>query len=137
MIQIICGAKGKGKTKEMLQKANEAVKDAQGAIVYVDKSSQHMYELNNQIRLINITEYPVNTYEGFIGFVSGLLSGNHDIECVFFDSLLKIAHLENLDFSELLTTLEQLSEDKKFIVSISLAESQLPETAKDKILVSC
>ena len=85
MIQIICGEKGKGKTKEMLLKANEAVKDAQGVIVYIDKSAKHMYELNNHIRLINITEYPVDTYEGFVGFVSGLLSGNHDIECIFFD----------------------------------------------------
>lgn len=138
MIQIICGEKGKGKTKEMLQKANEAVNDAQGTIVYVDKSSQHMYGLNNQIRLINISEYPVNTYDGFIGFVSGLLSGNHDIEYIFFDSLIKIAHLDsNNDISGLLSTLEKLSEDKKFIVSISSAETELPDIAKDKILVSC
>lgn len=137
MIQIICGEKGKGKTKVMLQKANDAVKDVQGSIVYVDKSSKHMYELNNQIRLINITEYPVDTYEGFIGFVSGLLSGNHDIECVLFDSLIKIAHLEGQDISELLSTLEKLSEGKTFILSVSLAEAELPEIAKDKILVSC
>lgn len=137
MIQIICGEKGKGKTKEMLQKANDAVKDVEGAIVYVDKSSKHMYELNNQIRLIDITEYPVDTYEGFVGFVSGLLSGNHDIECVFFDSLIKIAHPENNDISQLLSTLDNLSEGKKFVLSVSMAESDLPEIAKDKILVSC
>lgn len=137
MIQIICGEKGKGKTKEMLQKANDAVKDVEGAIVYVDKSSKHMYELNNQIRLIDITEYPVDTYGGFVGFVSGLLSGNHDIECVFFDSLIKIAHLENNDISQLLSTLDNLSEGKKFVLSVSMAESELPEIAKDKILVSC
>lgn len=137
MIQIICGEKGKGKTKEMLQKANDAVKEVQGAIVYIDKSSQHMYELNNQIRLINITEYPVDTYEGFIGFVSGLLSGNHDIEYIFFDSLLKIAHLTEDKIEEMIATLDNLSSEVKFIASISVAEDRLPESAKDKILVSC
>ena len=59
MIQIVCGEKGKGKTKEMLTNANDAVASAQGAVVYVDKSDQHIYSLNNQIRLINISEYPV------------------------------------------------------------------------------
>ena len=137
MIQIICGEKGKGKTKEMLLKANDAVKETQGAIVYIDKSSQHMYELNNQIRLINITEYPVNTYEGFIGFVSGLLSGNHDIECILFDSLLKIAHISEDQVEELIATLENLSNEVKFIASISMAAEKLPDSVKDKILVSC
>lgn len=137
MIQIICGEKGHGKTKEMLQKANDMVTNAQGAIVYVDKSSQHMYELNNQIRLINITEYPINTYEGFIGFMSGLLSGNHDIECVFIDSLVKIACLNENNIVTALETLDRLSNDVKFVCSMSMKEEALPEMAKDKILISC
>lgn len=137
MIQIICGEKGKGKTKEMVKRANDSVKDAQGSIVYVDKSSQHMYELNNQIRLINITEYPIDTYDGFIGFVCGLLSGNHDIECVYFDSLIKIAHLDDRDITDLINDLEKLSSETKFIVSISMTKEEFPESMNDKILLFC
>ena len=137
MIQIVCGEKGKGKTKEMLTNANDAVASAQGAVVYVDKSDQHIYSLNNQIRLINISEYPVTSYEGFIGFISGLLSGNHDIEVIFIDSLLKIAAIETDSISNVINTLDKLSEDVKFIVSISTDEAQLPDDVKDKILVSC
>lgn len=137
MIQIICGEKGKGKTKEMLQKANEVISQAQGDVVYIDKSSQHIYELNNQIRLINITEYPVATYESFIGFLSGLLSGNHDIECVFIDSLLKVAFLNDNIIHDAVDALDELSGDVKFICSVSLSEENLPENAKDKIIVSC
>lgn len=137
MIQIICGEKGKGKTKEMLQKANDIISEAQGAVVYIDKSSQHMYGLNNQIRLINITEYPVTTYEGFIGFISGLLSGNHDIECVFIDSFLKVAYLDNDSLTNAIDAMENLSENVKFICSISISEENLPESIKDKVIVSC
>lgn len=137
MIQIICGEKGKGKTKEMLQNANDAVTNTQGEVVYVDKSAQHMYGLNNQIRLINITEYPVTTYDGFIGFISGLLSGNHDIEVIFIDSLLQIASIDTESISKLIDTLEKLSSDVKFIVSISVDEKVLSEDIKEKILVSC
>ena len=46
MVQIIAGRKGKGKTKYLLDMANTAVKEAKGSVVYLDKSSKHMYELN-------------------------------------------------------------------------------------------
>ena len=52
MVQLIVGEKGKGKTKFLLDKVNNEVKDAHGSIVYLDKSPKHMYELNNKIRLI-------------------------------------------------------------------------------------
>ena len=53
MIQIIAGKKGKGKTKHLLDKVNAEVKEVHGNIVYLDKSSKHMYELNNKVRLID------------------------------------------------------------------------------------
>ena len=56
MVQIIAGAKGKGKTKYLLDMANTAVKEAKGSVVYLDKSSKHMYEfalsMYRNIRLI-------------------------------------------------------------------------------------
>ena len=60
MIEIICGVKGKGKTKELLDKVNTSVMSASGNVVYLDKSQKHMYELNNKVRLINVTEFPIS-----------------------------------------------------------------------------
>ena len=56
MIEIICGVKGKGKTKELLERVNSSVKSASGNVVYLDKSQKHMYELNNKTRIYNISE---------------------------------------------------------------------------------
>ena len=56
MVQLIVGKKGKGKTKQLLDKVNGAIKAAEGNIVYLDKSSKHMYELNNKIRLIDVPD---------------------------------------------------------------------------------
>lgn len=137
MIQIICGDKGKGKTKVMLQRANEMAMLSNGSIAYLDKSSKHMYELNNNIRLINVTEYPVNSYEGFIGFVSGILSGNHDMEVIFFDSFLKISGLEEADITDAINTLERLSKNVTFILSVSMDETKIPDSIKDKIVSVC
>ena len=86
MVQIISGAKGKGKTKYLLDMANTAVKESKGSIVYLDKSSKHMYELNNRIRLINVQEYPITSSEGFIGFICGIICQDHDLEQMYLSS---------------------------------------------------
>ena len=109
MVQIIAGRKGKGKTKHLLDMANDSIKKAIGSIVYLDKSSKHMYELNNRIRLINVNEFPITTSQGFVGFISGIISQDHDIETMFLDSFLKLACLEGEDISETIATLENLS----------------------------
>ena len=44
MVELIVGKKGKGKTKVLLDKVNGAIKEANGSIVYLDKSTKHMYE---------------------------------------------------------------------------------------------
>ena len=79
MIQLIVGAKGKGKTKHLLEKVNNAVKTVDGNIVYLDKNSKHMYELKNRIRLINTSEFPFTSTQEFFGFLCGIVSQDHDL----------------------------------------------------------
>ena len=80
MVEIICGEKGKGKTKELLAKVNSAVTTASGNIVYLDKSQKHMYELNNKVRLINVMDYPIESCDTFLGFLCGIVSQDHDLK---------------------------------------------------------
>ena len=138
MVEIIAGQKGKGKTKYLLEKANSAIKDAKGSIVYLDKSSKHMYELNNRVRLINITDFGIKSYEAFIGFVCGIISQDHDLEQMYLDSFLKMACLEGQDITEAIDQLTQIGKtyDVTFILSVSQDAAHLPENAKDKIVVS-
>ena len=138
MVQIIAGKKGKGKTKYLLDMANNAVKDSKGSIVYLDKSAKHMYELSNKIRLINVAEFPLHNSEGFIGFISGILSQDHDLETMFLDSFLKLSCLEGEDIS---ATVEELDEVSKkyhvnFVLSVSMDGDELPASAKDMVLVA-
>ena len=138
MVQIIAGRKGKGKTKYLLDMANTAVKEAKGSIVYLDKSSKHMYELNNKIRLINVAEFSVSTAEGFIGFICGIISQDHDLEAMYPDSFLKLAGLEGEDITATLAELDQISAKYhvNFVLSVSMDGEELPESAKDMVLVA-
>lgn len=138
MVQIIAGKKGKGKTKHLLDMANAAIKEANGSIVYLDKSSKHMYELNNRIRLINVNEYPITTGEGFIGFICGIVSQDRDIETMYLDSFLKLACLEGEDISGTVAALERIGEKYSltFVLSISLDAHEMPEAVQKDIIVS-
>ena len=138
MVQIIAGRKGKGKTKHLLDKANATIREAKGSIVYLDKSSKHMYELSNKIRLINVNEYPITSSEGFIGFICGIISQDHDLEMMFLDSFLKLSCLDGEDIGETITTLEKIGEKYHvtFVLSISLDEEHLPENAKADVIIS-
>ena len=138
MVQIISGEKGKGKTKYLLDMANAAVKESKGSIVYLDKSSKHMYELNNKIRLINVQEYPMHSSEGFIGFLCGIISQDHDLEQMYLDSFLKLACLDGKDIESTITTLGEISEKYHitFVLSISTNAADLPESVKPSVVVS-
>ncbi len=138
MVELIVGRKGKGKTKVLLDKVNGAIKEANGSIVYLDKSAKHMYELNNKIRLIDVSGYPIKNCDEFVGFICGVISQDHDIEKIYLDSFLKVAKLEGLDVTG---TLEQLADIGKsfgitFVISISLDKEEIPAAFQDNVIVA-
>ncbi len=139
MIEIICGEKGKGKTKELLGKVNASVQTANGNVVYLDKSQKHMYELSNKVRLINVMDYPIANCDEFLGFICGIISQDNDLEEMYLDSFLTIADVNTDDeITKAIEKLDVISEKYKvkFILSVSKDEGDLPECAKAKIVVS-
>ena len=139
MIEIICGVKGKGKTKELLGKVNAAIQTANGNVVYLDKSQKHMYELSNKVRLINVMDYPVSNCDEFVGFICGIISQDNDLEEMYLDSFLTIADVNTEDeITKAIEKLDVISEKfkVKFILSVSKDEADLSECAKAKIVVS-
>lgn len=138
MVEIIAGEKGKGKTKYLLDKVNDSVKSASGNIVYLDKSQKHMYELNNRVRLINVTDFPISNCDEFLGFICGIVSQDHDLQEMYLDSFLTIAGLDDGQINHAIEKLDIISEkyNVKFVLSVSKNEADLPECAKAKIIVS-
>ena len=138
MVQLIVGRKGKGKTKQLLDKVNAEIKTVSGNIAYLDKSTKHMFELNNKVRLINVSEYMISDADEFVGFICGIISQDHDIETMFLDSFLKLACLEGEDISETIAVLEKLSADYSvnFVLSISMDSHEMPEAIQKDVIIS-
>ena len=138
MVQLIVGKKGKGKTKCLLDKVNTEVKNVLGSVVFLDKNTKHMYELNNKIRLIVVPDFSITNSDEFIGFVSGIISQDNDLQQMYFDSFLNISCLEGKDITDVIEKLDKLSEKfgVEFVLSLSLDESELPESVKSKVVIS-
>ena len=138
MIQLIVGEKGKGKTKILLDKVNEAAKSAKGNLVFIDKDSSHMFELKNSIRLVNVGEYRIRSSEEFTGFVSGIISADHDLEQLFIDTFLISAAVKDDDYLQALRKIDEISAkfNVSVTVSISVTKDDLPEDLKNKVVVA-
>jgi len=138
MVQLIIGDKGKGKTKQLLDKVNLSIKSANGNIVYLDKSSKHMYDLNNKVRLIDVSEFSLTNSDEFVGFVCGIISQDHDLEEIYFDGFREMSKLEWKDITHTIQRMEEISNkyNIKMIISVSAEASELSDTLKDKVLVA-
>ncbi|MBQ7925208.1 MAG: twitching motility protein PilT [Lachnospiraceae bacterium] len=138
MVQLIVGEKGKGKTKHLLDKVNNEIKEISGNIVYLDKSTKHMYELNNKVRLIDVSQFLIDNSDEFVGFVKGIISQDHDLQQMYFDSFLKIACLEGQDITPAIEKLKKVSAASgvDFVLSISVSADSMDASLKDDVIVA-
>jgi hypothetical protein len=138
VIEIITGDKGTGKTKILITKANDCALLTNGSIVYLDKNNKHMYELSNQIRMINVTDYKISNFDMFRGFLYGIASQDYSLEKLFLDSFLTIAHISNSEIQEAIEILSDFSDSHNIdlVVSVSMNKDELPEALQALVSVA-
>lgn len=130
MVNLITGPRGSGKTQQMIDLANEKVKTTNGNVVFIKKSHKDTYTVDFNIRVIRMADYPdILTLEEFIGFLYGMAAGNHDIEAVFIDSILKQANITLESLPVFLQKLTKISSENKidFYLSVSAEKNDISE----------
>ena len=133
MIQLITGSKGTGKTKQIIDMANANVETAKGDIVFLTDTDRYMYSIRYQVRIVNASclqrgEAPISE-EALIGFIKGVLAGNHDIETLYIDGAHRIMQKtvnEMKDFFDDMFSLAQQTETK-IVLTVSEDEDKFPE----------
>jgi len=134
LVSLIVGHKGTGKTKMMIDLANDRARESDGRIVFVNKNHRLMYDLVNEIRVVCMEDYEeINNCDEYIGFLYGIISGDHDIEAIFIDSILKHADVHKDDIPEFLARLKVISGQHNidFIVSLSADLEELSDDVAD------
>ncbi len=128
MIQIIHGAKGSGKTKQIIDSANNSAENAKGIVVYIDKDSGRIHDLDNSIRLVDAVSYGVASGCSLLSFVKGMLAGNFDIEKIYIDGVAKIAASKLADMQCFFDGIAEVSAkyEVDFVVTVSCDKADLP-----------
>ena len=129
MIKVIYGAKGTGKTKMMIDAANETVKIAKGHMIFITDSKRGMYDLEREIRFIDTSEYDIAGEAALCGFVKGVIAGNNDNEYVFIDGVGRIAGKPVQEMAAFFYMLDKVSKDSgvTITVSVSANKEDLPD----------
>ena len=131
MVKVIIGLKGSGKTKQLIDSINTAIKTESGSMVCIEKGSALTFDIDYRVRLIDASEYDIGNYTFLKGFISGLHAGNFDISHIFIDGLYKLSGSKNPDeTAEFLAWAEAFGKTNKmeFTISISDEISALPES---------
>ena len=129
MIKVIYGAKGTGKTKLMIEAANAAVQEAKGHLIFITDSKRGMYDLERDVRFIDVSEYDVAGEAALCGFIKGVIAGNHDNEYVYIDGVVRIAGKPVAELAAFFYMLEKVSVSNNLTitVSVSAAKEELPD----------
>lgn len=132
MVKFIVGEKGTGKTKIMIEMANEASKKSKGQIVYVDRDNNHIHSLERSLRFINAGEFQIDNLKAFYGFLCGIISQNYDIETIFIDGIKIISNAEDNCLQDFVSNLEKLNKEFQvdFVVSLSRNPDNVPDFLK-------
>lgn len=128
MVRLLIGHKGSGKTKQMIELANEAVEHANGSIIFINKNQRLMFDLKYAIRVICMEDFfHVTNSDEYIGFLYGVISSDHDIETIFIDSILKHADFKLGDLPEFIDRLKDISKNygMDFVVSVSADKEEM------------
>ena len=132
MIKIICGPKGSGKTKRIIDAANGAVDTAKGHLIFITDTKRYMYELRCEVRVIDVSDDSVAGEGAMGGFIKGVIAGSYDNEFVYVDGVARIAGKAIKDMAQLFYMLEKVAQMRSLTIYItcSCAEEELPEFAK-------
>lgn len=129
MIKVIYGEKGTGKTKMMIDAANSSIEEAKGHLIFLTDNKRCMYDLEREVRFIDVSEYDIAGESALCGFVKGVIAGNHDNEYVFIDGVVRIAGKPVSELATFFYMLDKVAKSNNLIVTVSVtgAKEDLPD----------
>lgn len=132
MVNLICGTKGSGKTTRIIEKANADVKTAKGDSIFVNDTDRYMYDVDRNVKLIDVTEYPVSGEDALLAFVCGLAASRSDLTNLYIDGASRIAGCGPEKMRKFYNELGKLAD--KFAISVTVTVSATPEELPEFLL---
>jgi len=142
MVKFLAGLKGEGKTRKIIEMANQHVKTTDGHIVFIDDDKRHIHDLHRNIRFVESEKGLLANYREFVGFVLGILSQNSDITHIYVDGINNIVcsicdiNPQSEEIVKLKNRLNELSakENVEFVITLHCNTEDLPEDVKAALI---
>lgn len=132
MVRVIMGLQGHGKTKQIIELTNKAVAEDL-SVACIERGTKLTYDISHKARLVDVSEYFIESYEHLKAFICGLYSGNYDISKVFIDSLYKVSKSDfTKQTDEFLLWADEFGKAHgiDFIITISADEKTASDTIR-------
>jgi len=133
MIHVFCNKRGSGKTKALINLANEKVLDSKGHVVYIDDDKRPLLELDRKIRFIDTGDFDLKHEESFYGFLCGVISEDYDVDTIFIDGLFNIVDMDIKDAAHLFYSLDKLTKKNNIDFFININGDEVPEFMKQYV----
>ena len=129
-VAYMAGPKGEGKTRKLIDMANNEAKTTDGHLVFIDDDKRHMFDIHRDIRFVEAGRRVLSNYREFTGFILGILSQNSDIQHIYVDGLNNIVETVDIEgVQKLHKRLESIAavDDVSFTISINWDKDSLPD----------
>jgi predicted AAA+ superfamily ATPase len=128
-MKIIYGPKGTGKTKAIIDMANNTLEQAKGHVIFITDTNRYTYDLKYQIRFLDVTQFAIQGTDGFRGFIKGIVAASGDNEYIFLDGISRITGKPLSELENIFSAMDKLEKDfaVKFIVTCSAGKEDLPD----------
>ena len=135
MVQFLAGLKGEGKTRKLIDMANENANVTDGSLVFIDDDTRHIHSLHRDIRLVETGKHLLDSYREFVGYILGILSQNSDIKHIYVDALTNIMADGAVNGDSLVKLKHKLdaiadSAQVDFTISVHYEKASLPDEIK-------
>ena len=127
MIKIIYGSKGSGKTKMIIESANNALDVCKGNIVFITDTLGYSKDVKTAIRFFNVKDYaPSYNEDMFKGFIRGIAASNTDIKRIYIDGICRIIGLKADELEEYFLDLESIAHASGIDIILTVSCDTLP-----------
>ncbi|MDO5734682.1 MAG: hypothetical protein Q4P08_06105 [Eubacteriales bacterium] len=133
MIDAIIGPKGSGKTAKLVSEITAKSEEPESNIVCIEYGKRFDKQIPYQVRLIDVTEYPVQSYAQLLSFIAGIAAKDYDITQIYIDSIYKVAQDDDKEhLSQFFTDLAEFAKNIGAQVTITISDEleALPENVK-------
>ena len=129
MINLIYGAKGSGKTKKIIDAANDCVAKTNGEVVYITDNDKSL-DIDRAIRFINVNDYDIHCRGCLVGFLKGMIAANSDNNKIYIDGIGRILDKAPDDLKELFENLDEMSGKYGIDFTLTISAAEVPKFMK-------